>query len=165
MSTTTGGEFEILDIGPTRSGSRRGIMLVVIAVIVAAVGGYFVGSSSKQGTGSPSSSTNITSPSSPSSASSPSSPSSPSSSSSAIAFGPTELVAGTAFCQTTNQGTVTTGAAGSYHDRNSSLVCTMTNNDPRVAGTGDGTWNRDGWGKYMGFLTGVEWGTVERHPA
>ena len=151
MPTTMGFEPEILDIGPRPSGSRRAMVLVVIAVIVAAVGGYFVGSNSKHRTGSPSSAPAITSA------------ASPSSSTGDNAFEHPKLVAGTVSCSESSR--VDYRASIGTHLRNGSGGhCVMTSNDPRVAGTDSFTYNADRWMETyssVGFprQMGTQWGT------
>ena len=46
------------------------------------------------------------------------------------------------------------------HGRDGEFVCTVTNNDPRVAGTARYTLNQDRWGTGAANGTLVQWGTV-----
>jgi hypothetical protein len=91
-----------------------------------------------------------------------------------VAFGPVTEVTGTEECGL-NEGELTTDADGTMHYREGSAVCSVKNSDPRVAGGGFYTWERDAWesddagaavqwgkgtlensgGKWVGTYTGI----------
>jgi hypothetical protein len=77
---------------------------------------------------------------------------------SAIPFGAATLVAGEESCAL-DEGTLTsTGPDGTEHWRNGSATCSVTNNDPRVAGGAIYTWNHDFWNKGPDDGAHIQWG-------
>jgi hypothetical protein len=77
-----------------------------------------------------------------------------------VAYGPTVLVEGEEDCDLAYpaHGTWTTDADGATHVREGWFTCTVTNNDPRVAGTSLYTWNADRWGTSETNGSMVQWG-------
>jgi hypothetical protein len=72
------------------------------------------------------------------------------------------LVAGQESCKLTGDvhATWTTDPDGTEHVRDGWFTCTVTSNDPRVAGTARYTWNADRWGTGENSGSMVQWGTL-----
>ena len=81
----------------------------------------------------------------------------------AIAYGPTALTAGWEQCHLNPPAirpTESRDADGTLHIQNLGFTCTVSNNDPRIAGTVHFTLNLDRWGTTEHHAAQVFWGTV-----
>lgn len=78
-----------------------------------------------------------------------------------VAYGPTVLVEGEEVCDIAPDAHATwaTDDDGTTHIRDGWWTCTVTSNDPRVAGTARATWNADRWGTSETNGAMVQWGT------
>lgn len=80
-----------------------------------------------------------------------------------VSYGPSTLVTGLEECELNPPiaaGTRTTGRDGTLHVRGFQMKCTVTNSDPRLAGTAYYTGNVDRWTSTGTDGVQVQWGTI-----
>jgi len=83
--------------------------------------------------------------------------------SAAVSYGPTVLVTGSEECELNPPiaaGTTTTDSDGTVKTRDGRFKCTVTNSDPRIAGTAIYTANLDRWTTTGTDGVQVQWGTI-----
>ena len=81
----------------------------------------------------------------------------------AVSYGPATLVSGEEMCELTPmiaEGTTTVDPDGTIHIRDAEFKCTVTNSDPRIAGTATYTANLDRWTRTGADGVQFQWGTI-----
>lgn len=79
-----------------------------------------------------------------------------------VSYGPSTLVTGIEECELSpplSAGTETVDSDGTLHIRDSAIRCTVTNSDPRIAGTAVITGHADRWTTGTDGVQ-VQWGTI-----